>query len=457
MNTLPYLLTASLYMALFYSCYWLVLRRNTFFSLNRAYLLGSISLSLVLPLIKLPAGTSDVLPLETVTLPAFTVGKTTDADTLTTMQWLWLAYALGVMIMLVRLGLNLRSVLQLIGSGVAEKVPLYTLVCLPDDSSPSFSFGRFLVLNYTDACNRPAALLRHEEAHIRQRHTLDVLFLEVVRIAFWFNPVLWLYKRSLQEIHEFLADRSVLQTPQPDYPHQLVAYALNIPSATLITPFVSKSTLKQRLIMLQKTESSRRSLLGYALALPLAALLVMCTQSEQDLPQVNSAQKSAKVKGEVFTEVEQHPQFPGGMQKLGEFLGENLKYPAAAQKAKIEGKVFVSFIVTTEGEITDVKTEKGIGFGADAEAVRVISMMPRWIPGKQAGQSVNVKYTMPIRFQLEESQSNVSNNAFKDVQKILIDGKVVSKTDLEQLSPNAIASMNVDKETKTISIITKSK
>ncbi len=426
MNALPYFLTAGLYLALFIGCYWLLLRRNTFFGLNRAYLLGSVVLSLVLPLFDLSAW----WPTETrnsvgvMTLPTFEVGGDPAAYSpdWTSAYTFWLLYGLGVAFMLGRLVLNLRSILRLIGSGTREHRPDYTLVRLPDDGSavgqtPSFSFGRYLVLNPVDAQTEPNALLRHEEAHIRQHHTADVLFIELVRAAFWFNPVLGLYKRALQEVHEFLADWTALQTSdqptyRPEYARQLVAYALNVPATALTTPFVSMSTLKQRISMLQKPASNRRALLGYALVLPLAGLLTLCTQPDRDQP-VNeteraraivdraNARKPADVNGEIFTVVENQPEFPGGMEGLGQFIGKNLHYPTAAERAKVQGRVFLNFVVTKDGSITDINLLKGIGYGADEEAMRVVAQMPHWKPGMQNGQAVNVRYNLPINFQLE--------------------------------------------------------
>ncbi|GAB4032864.1 M56 family metallopeptidase [Spirosoma jeollabukense] len=463
MNALPYFLTASLYLLLFYGCYVLLLRRNTFFGLNRVYLLVSVVLSTLLPLIELPSGTAESLPIGTITLPAFAVKR--ERTVWSQDQWVWLIYGLGVVVMSLRLALNLLTVFRLVRQGTAERKSTYTLVRLPKNldskrAIPSFSFGRYLVLNHVDALAEPDVLLRHEEAHIRQRHTVDVLFLEIVQVLFWFNPVLWLYKRALQEVHEFLADQAVLKTPQPDYPRQLVAYALNVSSTALITPFVSKSTLKQRIVMLHKPQTHRRALLGYVLVLPLAALLTMCSQSERDQPQSKasaqaSARKPVKVDGEIFTVAENQPEFPGGMKKIGEYLAQNLHYPEAAQKAKVEGKVFVRFVVTKEGDITDVQILKGIGYGADAEAVRVVKSMPRWKPAIQGGQAVNVQYNLPINFQLEEDKVAEKASAFKGIKHFIIDGKEVTERDITALSPDKIARMDVNKEKAEIVITTK--
>ncbi len=414
MNALSYFLTASLYLLLFYSCYRLILRRNTFFTLNRVYLLTAVVLSVVLPLIELPTRPQTTVP--TLLLPTLTIGARGNGAVANLLPepGFWFMYGVGVVVMLIRLARNGWAVAMLIGRGTTEQRSGYILVRLPDDGSASFSFGQYLVLNRTDALAPPDALLRHEEAHIRQHHTADRLFIELVRAAFWFNPVLWLYKQALQEVHEFLADRAASQasdTPdfRSDYARQLVAYALNAPTTALITPFVSSSTLKQRIVMLQKPQSNRRALLGYALVLPLAGLLTLCTQPDRDGVETetlsaNQPARQAGIDGEVYTIVENQPEFPGGMKELGTYFEKNLHYPATAEKANVQGRVFLSFIVTKEGDIADIKILKGIGFGADEEAIRAVKAMPRWKPGLQSGQPVNVRFNLPINFQLEATK-----------------------------------------------------
>ncbi|GAB3748954.1 M56 family metallopeptidase [Spirosoma pomorum] len=445
MSPFPYFLTASLCLVLFYGCYVLFLRRNTFFGLNRAYLLLGIPVSLLLPLIELPTQAAKSLPIGTVTLPVFNVGthEAPATDSFSLDQWLWLVYGIGVAVMLIRLAINLRNVLVLIRTGTVESWNGLRLVQLPDDTTPSFSFGRYLVLNKSDSMFRPEMLLRHEVAHIQQRHTADVLFVELVRAAFWFNPVLYFYKQSLQEVHEFLADQAAvgraIDAPDPssDYARQLVAYALQVSPSTLITPFASLSTLKQRIVMLQKPASNRSALLRYALVLPVAALLIMCTQPDKELVQVEKkndviidipkANQFKGVQGEVYTVVENQPEFPGGMAALGSYLEKNLKYPMPAQRANVSGRVFLSFIVTTAGEIKNVEVLKGIGFGTDEEALRVVAAMPRWKPGSQDGVPVNVKYNLPINFELEEGDTDRRMN--EDVRKtytsFIVNGKSV--------------------------------
>ena len=107
--------------------------------------------------------------------------------------------------------------------------------------------------------------------------------------------------------------------------------------------------------------------------------------------------------GELFgCIVETMPSFRGGQQKLFEFLGNNLVYPQEAKEAGIEGQVFVEFYIEKDGSVTDGKVLKGIGYGCDEEALRVIGLMPKWYPGKQRGKAVRVRYTLPINFKLSK-------------------------------------------------------
>ena len=101
---------------------------------------------------------------------------------------------------------------------------------------------------------------------------------------------------------------------------------------------------------------------------------------------------------EVFVVVEEMPSFPGGEDSMYLWLAKNIKYPIPAFESGVQGKVYVQFIVTNTGEIDDVSMLRGIGGGCDEEAMRVVSQFPRWIPGRQRGRAVNVKFTLPIFF-----------------------------------------------------------
>jgi protein TonB len=134
---------------------------------------------------------------------------------------------------------------------------------------------------------------------------------------------------------------------------------------------------------------------------PNAEEVIAAPEASAAPTRVEVAVEAAPKEEQVFTVVEQQPEFNGGMAALGQYLGKNLRYPAAAQRANVSGRVFVSFVVNTDGSIQDVSVLKGLGFGTDEEAIRVIKAMPKWRPGKQSGRPVRVKYNLPINFTLE--------------------------------------------------------
>ena len=107
------------------------------------------------------------------------------------------------------------------------------------------------------------------------------------------------------------------------------------------------------------------------------------------------------VEQEIFQIVEEMPAFPGGEQKLMEYVGKNIKYPQIARETGIQGRVFIGFVVEPDGSVSNVKLLRGIGGGCDEEAMRVVKSMPKWKPGKQRGKAVRVSYMLPVNFKLQ--------------------------------------------------------
>ena len=135
---------------------------------------------------------------------------------------------------------------------------------------------------------------------------------------------------------------------------------------------------------------------------PMEEIVVVGYAPEEEKKQPVAKEEVKQTEEEViFQVVEQMPEFPGGMSEAMKFLAKNIKYPVAAQQAKIEGRVIVQFVVGKDGSISDVHTVRSVSPELDAEAIRVVSMMPKWNPGKQRGKAVSVSYTMPIMFRLQ--------------------------------------------------------
>jgi TonB family protein len=502
MEALIYLGKVNVYWILFYACYWLLFRKHTFFSWNRFYLLGSLLVSFALPCIHFPDNVR-VLPTAVYAVSTIPVYISTPESSKLALHWtqfVWAVQIIGAMLMLFKLLEGFRELFKLIGQGDAIPMDDHTLVLLPHNEIGSFSFMKWLVINRIDYENHFDPILRHEAVHIRQLHSLDILLIELLKMLFWFNPVIWLYKRSLQEVHEFLADE---EAPNRDhYANFLVSYALSAPVASLTNHFFNSSLLKKRILMIYKNRNSDWALGKYLLILPLIGLVVMLTGARERL--LNAIEKkqyniistkniavegtvkdangkavkaaSVLVKGtakgtstdqngkfqfadvaigstliishinfesfaidvtgsaldqivlrkkdnmlsevtiqgyhmeknapapesktEKLKVVEQQPQFPGGIEAMSQFLSSTILYPSEALKNKIQGKVFVSFIVNEDGFVRDPHILKGIGSGLDEEALRVVLKMPRWEPGTQGGEAIAVQYSLPINFQI---------------------------------------------------------
>ncbi len=323
MKIIPYLVQLNLYWLLLYGCYWLLLRRQTFFVWNRVYLLGALVMSFGLPLLQYPAAAPDIamspipvavyemaaLPLESATMavaePFVVRPQATAAAPFPWLDLLLTLYIAGVVFMFVRLLWQFYRLFSFIRKGERIALDGYSLVLLDDDrtgeaslgeaspgeASPgSFSFLNYLVINRHDYENDFDTVLRHELVHVRQRHSWDILLVEALRVVFWFNPVLILYKKSLQQVHEYLADAAA---PQRDhYANFLLAYALKKPSNTLTNNFLNASNLKNRIKMLYKNRNSKWALGKYLSVAPLIGFVLIITAARERVVSVveNSTQ-----------------------------------------------------------------------------------------------------------------------------------------------------------------------
>jgi TonB family protein len=298
--------------------------------------------------------------------------------------------------------------------------------------SPSFNesnaFSFFGIIKIDKKLPYFRTIRAHERVHTLQLHFLDLFFFELMTVFFWCNPVVYIFRYTIKNLHEFLADQEASQTlpTVADYATLLLSKQFKVaPEHLFVQPFYNKSTLKIRIQMLLKGKSNNWAILKYGVVAPILFMALMvssvsCSDAsvkksvEIDIlkeekvgipppvPLLEEADATLKIqKKEIFTAVEQNPEFIGGQAKMYQYLGENIKYPAAAQRANISGRVFVKFVVEDDGAIGDVEVMKGIGFGCDEEAIRVVKSMPKWNPGVQNGKNVRVYYNMPIVYKLD--------------------------------------------------------
>ena len=582
MNGLNYLLQTNLYLLLFMGFYVLVLRNETFFRQNRFFLNTSIFLSFLIPFINSEwfrdlfitqkVREAAIMPTQMM-YETIIVGVNEEASTLSVSDAIFWIYTSGATFLLLRFLIRLA----------------FLKTKLKAEKGAAFSFFNTLVVD--TEIPKAETIIGHEKVHMRQWHSADILFIELAAIINWFNPVMYLYKKEIRHIHEFIADEEAasLMESKSDYAMLLFSNTLGVDPLHLSNNFFNKSLLKRRILMLNKNRSCSTGLWKYGFSAPLFMLMLIVSAAtvkseegsikpvaeallsplgsetsntiisaldlnstpsqviedstisplvtlevdsykssaepdysdlkkhiqrnikypatarqnnitglvvanlmiknkkitsiliekglQQDiddevirtltlykdeidvpddkysiavgfqlvgpdsktelvpyvagknfigqiivtgyLPEANlkvkdfipgnSPYKSLQLQEVVigsdnlvkdFASVDVLPEFPGGMEGWGNYLRGNLKYPKLAKDKKVTGRVILSFIVEKDGSLSEIKVLRGIGSGADEEAVRVLKASPNWRPGIQNGKSVRVAYTMPIFFQL---------------------------------------------------------
>ena len=412
-----YLLRSSLFLAAFFGIYWFMLRHETFFRVNRTFLLLSGTLSMILPLLSLQQVVREPVSALAILLePVLVTPRGVEHSFAGHLQWIWVAgmiYAAGMVLLLARFLTQFIRISRLARHSTVREISGFR-VAVTERSCAPFSFFNMIFIghNNLDKENIDAIIL-HEQVHIRQAHTFDLILAELVVIVQWFNPFAWFTARELKNIHEYLADDGVLQKgfPAGGYQQLILNETMGIRVDALANNF-NISQIKNRIAMMTQKRSGRWAMCKILLVLPVIFFLglLFSATSLNALPgKSKSAQESstpfaAMATADTTTRLatpDKQPVFPGGEESMMKFMVENIKYPAEAMKKNITGKVYVSFNVEIDGSITGIKIIKGIGSGCDEEAFRVIGLMPKWKPGELKGKPVNANIVMPIKFALD--------------------------------------------------------
>lgn len=313
--------------------------------------------------------------------------------------------------------LRLIRLMRLLRGGRRRRLGACVLVTLPGDIRP-FSWMNRIVVAQDEQGASLAMIMEHELAHVRLGHSFDLLLFQLVCIVMWYNPAAWLFLGELALVHEFQADRRVLAcgTDVRLYQTMLIKKAVG-PRFPSLANNLNHSKLKQRITMMCKKSSKVGALLrSLTLTLvPAASLVVVGTPAVASvLGRISAAEFSGEVSSKSVVVQQGAPakaadtlaSFPGGESAMFAFLIENMRYPEAAAKAKIEGRVVVQFDVAADGTLKNVSVVRGVDPDLDAEAVRVIKSMPAWTPAMADGVPVETAYTLPVSFKLTPSAAD---------------------------------------------------
>lgn len=409
-----YLVESGISLSLFALVYFLFLRRETFFSVNRWFLLISIGFSALLPLLHIPFYASQPIMLPEVTVTPYvnllSVITVYGNELSYVTEHLVLNYSVIGYIYLLGMvyfaGMFFFQILQIKRLIVQNRVVpegKIKLVFLNRELSP-FSFLNYIFVSENLQNTKGwEKMLEHEKQHIRQGHTFDVLALELVAVFQWFNPFFWLFRRALRENHEFLADQAVISKGTAPSWYKQILINQYVGDQIVLANNFNYSLVKNRIQMISKIKSRKVAIFKVLFGMLMAVCLTAVFAFEPDGKANYSASqvKSGQNQEKVYENVEQMPEYPGGQEEMGKFIGQSLVYPHEAAKKGIKGKVFISFVIAKDGSVTDAKIARGVDPMLDSEALRVINAMPKWIPGKDKGKVVAVQLTVPISFVLK--------------------------------------------------------
>ena len=432
---ISYLLEVLASSFIFWLIYKTLLHKDTFFERNRIYLLAATLLSLLLPLANwqnfftLSEGTQVLGMASSTLLQEIQIGTKTLSN-VEPNSWLSLLPYLALLVSLAYLAYAIFGVIRLIN--LAQLSPKqsfkeYILVKVEKNQYP-FSFLNYLFwgnnLSLTEA--EEQKIIQHELAHIKGKHSYDIILMELVCTVFWLNPFFFLFKKYLKEQHEYIADASVYrQGEKSNYARLMVQNTLKsldlgsgfLPNTSIqLSHNFYQSPIIKRLEMMNKQRTpivKNVKLLAIIPAIALLGFLYSCNSVEstetivEDLVKKSDDDamlvKKEKIGEDETYEIVAHSAEPvGGYQVFYKYVAENLKYPEQAQRLGVQGKVYVQFVVEKDGTLTEAKVVRGIGAGCDKAALDIITNSDKWTsPINKDGEFVKQRIVLPINFKLD--------------------------------------------------------
>ncbi|MFK8265129.1 M56 family metallopeptidase [Capnocytophaga cynodegmi] len=424
-NFLIYSVKTMFVQLLFLLLYEAFFKNEPYFRINRFFLLSGIALSLTLPFFPISLANDNITA--AIRLEEFVAYANTTSENMvivsdtSAINWYEMIYGIGAVcfgllfiIKIIRLNHLLNRSQRVVLNG--------TRIFLLEDLTQAFTFMNNIYVGKEQA--EETCVIEHEKVHQKQWHSLDLLFLELMKIVFWFNPLLYFYQKRLVEAHEFEADRQTYPKFQNYYYQTLINQALGTKIDLLTSYWSAPKLIKRRLSMLQQKQKSTKEMTKYLLAIPALAVSVLML-SAGNAPQNNLSENLPKISvteaqltnNQVvndtipFMKVDKTPRFQNCKnvsesesfecfkKELDAHIARNFKYPKEAAEKALQGKVNVLFSIGTDGKVS-IKSMKGGEKVLQEEAKRLIETLPQLIPGQHKGKNVAVTFIYPINFKL---------------------------------------------------------
>ncbi len=458
-----YILQTISFQLIFLLAYEIFHKKDTFFTINRAYLLLTSFVALLLPLIPVSSLQETIPNSYMTTLPAILIGEHSSATTvktisdtaittpgiLDTINWWILIYSIGAMSMLFIFIKRIVSIHILNKKSTTATINQHP-VRIVKNSTDAFTFWNTIYIGSQLSSTETELILAHEIIHLKEKHSLDMLWFEFCKIFFWFNPMVYLYHNKMIALHEYISDASAIKTyGKQAYYEQLLNSSFQTKNIKFVNNFFNQKLLKKRILMLQKANSKTTARLKYLTLIPLLVIMVMSvafsknattavdTRNENHMDQsailLEAHQTSTdSVKAMPFAVIETPPKTQNckhitGTDQIKRCVSDEIKNFVnkkfdikIAENLGLSGinRIYVRFKIDTDGKITDIQS-RGPAVELEEEAVRVIQALPEMIPGENKGHKVNVLFALPIVFKIPSTaDTDTRKKNIKEKQKI---------------------------------------
>jgi beta-lactamase regulating signal transducer with metallopeptidase domain len=401
----------------FYLIYWSFLKKDTHFLLNRIYLILSLIISQLIPFFKTTS------PWRTAHLteapPVFYSISVPRAASWGMEDILLTIYVIGLLLFLIRFFSHMLKLYQIVKKHPITKTIGEKIVSIKQDCPP-FSFFSYIFVNKANLNKQDLRqILAHEQVHIRQYHSLDILLIEIIIILQWFNPFVWPYKSSLKEIHEYLADEGVITQGFNASRYQVLLFEQNIGAKMFeFANNFKKSQIKRRLIMMTKIKSRSGAKMKYLLVLPITLLLVMAfAEPKQVFGGSTAAGDNSKREGTVIT----------GTETTDPVTAEEIeKLKQEMDHLKKEEMLLLKKLEVTENQEDKKKLEETIAKYREKQKQIQAYLVKAGQHDTSSTSALKEKYVYILEYEkklLQKQESTTDPETRKKIQQLLDDTK----------------------------------